>query len=116
MMFIKKINSKKFTIAGGTEGSIYPSSPDGDFTVARVSMDGKYPQNGFSVNDVCKETLFLLEGKLEVQIEDEMFKMEEGDLLTVEPNKKYKIKGRGQAIDIITPAWEKNKNRIVEGE
>jgi len=112
-MLIKKLASKKFSIAGGTEGLLYPSSPDEDFTVAQVTMDGKYPQKGYSINDISKETLFMLDGCFEVGIEKEKFILKKGDMLIIFPNKKYCIKGKGTAIDIITPAWEKNKNKIV---
>jgi mannose-6-phosphate isomerase-like protein (cupin superfamily) len=112
-MLIKKEKSQNFTITGGTKGRIYPSSPEGDFTVAEVKMDGVYPEKGYSVNDVSKESLFLLEGNLMIEIEGEEFNLNSGDLIIVQPGKKYRIKGKGKVIDIITPAWEKNKNRIV---
>lgn len=113
-MLIKKEQSQNFTIAGGTKGKIYPSSPEGDFTVAEVKIDGIYPEKGYSINDISKESLFLLEGNLLVEIEGEFFNLNSGDLVIVYPGKKYRIEGKGKVIDIITPAWEKNKNKIIE--
>ena len=113
-MFIKKSQSKDFSIPGGTNGKIYPSSPDGDFTLAHVSMDGFYPQKGFSINNTSKETLYILEGSFKVEVEGELFKLEKGDVIMIDPQKKYRIEGKGEALDIITPAWEKNINKIIE--
>jgi mannose-6-phosphate isomerase-like protein (cupin superfamily) len=113
-MLIKKEQSQKFTIAGGTKGRIYPSSPENDFTVAEVKMEGVYPEKGYSINDVSKESLFLLEGNLKVEIEGEFSNLNPGDLIIVYPGKKYRIEGKGKVIDLITPAWEKNKNQIIK--
>ena len=113
-MLIKNKEAKKFTIPGGTEGLIYPSDLDGDFTVAKVSINGIYPQKDYSINDISKESLFVLKGEIEVLVEDKKFVLKKGDLIIIKPNKKYQIKGKAEVLDIITPAWEKNKNQIIK--
>ncbi len=114
-MFIRKKERKPFEIPRGTKGKLYPSSPKGDQTVAFVEMDGIYPEKGWSVNDISTETIFLQEGEFILETEKEgKHEMEPGDMFLVFPETKYRIEGKGRAVVIITPSWEKNTNRIVE--
>ncbi len=115
IMLIKKEDGKNFEIPGGTEGRLYPSSPKGDQTAALVEMDGVYPQKGWSVNDVSTETIFLQEGKFFLETKEEGgHELLPGDMFLVFPGVKYRITGKGKAVVIITPSWEKNNNKIVE--
>jgi len=115
-MYIPKDQAKKFTLPGKTEGSLYPSSPQEDQTIAMVETDGKYPESGYSVNDVATETILLLEGGIEVYTHKtgRWQAMEKGDLFMVLPRTKYKLRGKGKCAVFITPAWEKNNNQIIE--
>lgn len=113
-MLIKKEERKSFTIEGGTEGEIYPSSPKGDQTIAVVKMKGVYPQSGWSLNDISTENIFLLKGSFNLETEEESYNLHPGDMFLVFPGTKYRIKGEGEAVVFITPSWEKNNNKIVE--
>ncbi|MFO7806914.1 MAG: hypothetical protein R6V40_00620 [Candidatus Moraniibacteriota bacterium] len=113
-MLIKKSQAKEFTIPGKTDGIIYPSSPNKDQTIARVAIDGNYPEKGWSLNDIATETIYLLTGSIEIDTEDKWEKIEEGDLFMVFPGNKYKIRGKGDCLVFITPAWEENNNQIIQ--
>lgn len=45
-MLATKNQSEKFVIPGGTEGRIYPTSPNKDQSIAYVVMDGIYSKKG----------------------------------------------------------------------
>ncbi|MCX6784637.1 MAG: hypothetical protein NTV81_01725 [Candidatus Komeilibacteria bacterium] len=113
-MFYKKNQAEKFLIPGGTEGLLFPSSPKGDQTVAVVEMDGVYPASGYSLNDFCTETIYLIEGLLEAEVSGEKYVLQSGDLLVILPGNKYKLTGQGKSVDLITPAWDKSQNHIIE--
>ncbi len=114
-MYYKKKNAEEFTIPGGTNGVLYPSSPKGDQTIAIVETDGVYPKNGVSMNDYCTETFILIKGKLEILVNDKMYILEdEGDLLRVLPKNKYSIKGKGKVIVSISPNWKSEQNHIIK--
>ena len=113
-MLIKKEIAESFSISGGTNGAIYPSSPKGDQTIAIVWMDGAYPEMGYSLNDLCTETIFLLEGKFELEADGKKYQLESGDLFMILPGTKYRIFGKGKAIDFISPAWDKSQNHLIE--
>jgi mannose-6-phosphate isomerase-like protein (cupin superfamily) len=113
-MFVKKELAQSFSIQGGTNGAIYPSSPKGDQTIAVVEMDGVYPSDGYSVNDFCTETIFMLEGKFELEAEGKKYQLESGDLFMILPGVKYRIVGKGKSMDFISPAWDKSQNHIIK--
>lgn len=114
-MFYTKKTGEKFNIPGGTEGILYPSSPNGDQTIAIVEMDGVYPKKGYSINDFCTETIVLVSGYLEVEVSGEKFILkEEGDMIRILPNNKYRVVGKGKSIDMISPNWDKNQNHFVD--
>lgn len=112
-MFLRKTDAKPFTIPGGVTGLLYPSSPQGDQTIAAVEQDGVYPLQGYSVNDVATETIYCLEGSMTIEADGERHELTSGDLFMVFPGTKYRIEGKGKSVDLITPAWERNRNRIV---
>lgn len=113
-MFVKKEAAQEFSIPGGTRGRIYPSSPKGDQTIAMVEMDGVYPERGYSRNDFCTETIFMLEGFFELEADGKKYHLEAGDLFMVLPGMQYRISGKGRSIDFISPAWDKSQNHIIE--
>ncbi len=113
-MHIQKPQAEKFSIPGGTEGVLYPPSPLGDQSVVQLEMDGKYPQKGYSINDVCTETVLLLEGRFEVEYGDDRFILNPGDMVMLLPKKKYRITGKGKAVVCIAPSWDSKQNHIIE--
>lgn len=112
-MLIKKSDSQNFEIPGGTSGTLYPPGPNKDFSLAIVETNGVYPEAGWSLNDYCSENLYMLEGEFTVTVSNEEYKIGPGDLLCITPKNKYKISGKGRAMVIITPAWEKSQNHIL---
>ncbi len=115
-MINKKQEAEQFTIPGGVEGVLYPPGPGGQFSIAVVSQDGVYPAKGRSMNDVCTETMYVQEGRLTVEVDDATYELVAGDVLSITPGQKYRIRGKASTVDVITPAWDKKQNHILEEE
>ncbi|MDP3962554.1 MAG: cupin domain-containing protein [bacterium] len=113
-LLVKKNSGQVFNIEGGTKGIIYPDNLSTDSTIVEVSMSGEYPVGGYSINERCTETLFMLEGEFRVRVGEEKYLLSPGDVLTIVPNCKYRIEGNGKVIDFITPRWDKKQNKIIE--
>lgn len=79
-----------------------------------VEMDGHYPPKGWAINNVSTETMLLLEGKLEVDIEDKTYALEPGDLVFVLPKNKYRTRGKCKVAVLITPSWDQNINKFID--
>ena len=114
--YFRREEAAAFTVPGGTTGVIYPSHPHGEHTIAHVSMKGAYPDSGYSINDRCTETLFMLSGSFAVRVDEKVYHLEKGDELIILPGSKYRIEGEGEALDLITPSWDKAQNKLVADE
>lgn len=112
-MFIRKNEATPFTIPGGTTGVIYPDHPTKEMTIAVVETDGVYPEQGYSLNQRCTETLYMLSGEFTLTANDAVYVLKEGDVFMVLPQTRYALKGKGKAMVVITPAWDKSQNSIV---
>ena len=110
-MLYHKSDAKSFTIPGGTEGVLYPPSLKGDQSVAVISMDGHYPKEGYSRNDVCTETLYLLEGAFEIEYDGAWHTLIPGDIFMILPDHKYRTKGMEDAMKIFKK-WLANYHKI----
>ncbi|MCW1930540.1 MAG: cupin domain-containing protein [Candidatus Kerfeldbacteria bacterium] len=112
-MYYKKSQAQQFTIPGGTDGVLYPAHPKGEQSIAYIEMEGEYPVGGYSFNDVCTETLYMQEGHFTVEYGGETFELDPGDVLMLLPGKKYRTWGKGKAVIVITPSWDKAQNHII---
>jgi len=111
---VKKKDGQAFSIPGGTTGIIYPEHLDIGCSIVEVSMFGEYPVGGYSINERCSETLFMLDGEFRVRVDEIVHTLLPGDMLTIVPFSKYRIEGTGRVIDIITPKWDKDQNQIIK--
>ncbi len=112
-MFVAKDKAQKFSIPGGTNGLLYPPSPKGDQSMAVIEMDGVYPEKGHSLNDICTETIYQLEGQFRIEVNGQWHELKSGDLLMILPGNKYKVTGKGKACVLISPSWDSKQNHIV---
>lgn len=111
-MFFSHTQAQAFSIPGGTTGTLLDISPA--VSVAEVTMDGVYPEKGYSINEKCTETIYLLEGSLDVICDGVKYELRtRGDVCSIPPGTGYRVEGKGVSLDIITPGWEKSQNRIV---
>jgi len=113
-MYFEQKNAQEFEIPGGTKGYLYPAHPQGEQQIAMVEMDGVYPEKGYSINSVCTETIFLLEGQLTVEVDGQDYNLRPNDMIMILPGQKYKVTGKGKSIDLISPSWDKNQNKIID--
>lgn len=112
-MYLNKNDAESFQIPGGTKGLLYPSHPKGEQTIAVVSMDGIYPESGYSINERCTETMYITKGEMVVTVDGTEHALGEGDVLMILPWQKYSCRGQADSVDIITPAWDGDQNHLV---
>ncbi len=108
-----RADGQTFTIPGGTTDVIFPSHPHNEQTIAVVKTDGVYPEKGYAVNDLCTETIYIIKGELLITVDDKEETVREGELLMILPGQKYCIRGKAEALDVITPAWDSEQNHII---
>jgi hypothetical protein len=84
---------------------------------AEITITGRYPTEGYAVNDISLALVSIESGSGIVAVKDsEPQKIETGDRILIKPGEPYFFKPTGKlAIRYIaTPAWTVEQSRIIE--
>jgi len=112
-MIIKKSQRKKHENAPTCIVYEY-GHRDNNINVAFAEINGRYPENGFSFNEVCKEIFFVLEGKGKIEINGKEMKLEQGDAVLIQPQQKYFLEGKLKLVISCNPAWNPNQYKVID--
>ncbi|HEY4963626.1 MAG TPA: cupin domain-containing protein [Candidatus Saccharimonadales bacterium] len=88
---------------------------DKDINAAVVTVDGRYPEKGLLVNEVCKEIAYVLSGNGSVGVGDMVVKLSPGDAVLINPGEKFYWEGNKlEMLMPCTPAFypEQHKELI----
>jgi hypothetical protein len=61
MQRIQKSEATMFTNGATCEGAEYSFS-DKALNIALVTVEGRYPESGYAMNEICKETAYIVSG------------------------------------------------------
>lgn len=84
---------------------------------AFITLTGRYPENGYAVNDVSTALVSVEDGEGDITIKDkESKRINIGDRILIEPGEPYFFSVIGElAIRYIAaPAWTPEQSRIIE--
>ncbi|MBN2203244.1 MAG: cupin domain-containing protein [Candidatus Aenigmarchaeota archaeon] len=87
---------------------------DKDIDVAYIKIDGRYPEKGRTLNRKSKEVIFVIDGKGIVEIDGNVFDMEEGDSILIQPNQKFFFDGKLKIVVCCNPAWDPKQYEFVD--
>ncbi len=115
MRHIPKSQAKKVDVGAGDVLEYDIGDPDIDIAIATIN--DKYPQSGFVVNETVKELLYVLSGSgklvtkdssIELSPQDQVF-IDKGELFRYEECKSLVVAAA------CTPAWKPEQHKEVEG-
>lgn len=102
-MIIKKIESNKIT---NPNCIIYEyEHNDKELNISTAEITGRYPSKGRVTNKVCKEVVFIMEGKGKVGIDGKEFPLNQSDSLIINPNQKFFWEGKMKLIMVCIPPF-----------
>ena len=87
---------------------------DENIDVALALIEGRYPEKGVCLNEICKEILFVVEGNGIIEIDGEKIELEEGDSVLIQPNQKYYFEGKLKIIISCSPSWKPEQYKVFE--
>lgn len=102
-------SAKTYDIPGG-KCTLYADCPTGRLSVATIAQDGRYPETGQRINATCTEAILVLEGELTVTLDKKPVTLKPGDLVYITPKTPYSVEGKGKAVVMIEPKWDKTQN------
>ena len=114
MQFIKKSNAVKGANSDKCETLEY-SFKDKDMDLGIAIITGRYPENGFCVNTISKELIYVLDGNGKLYIENNCIEFEEGDSILINSNEKYYWDSTYCIVSMTcTPAWNEEQHKLVQ--
>lgn len=98
-----------------SEICIVTEYPVGDETLdfAIVKISGRYPAQGYAVNNKCKEIVYVQEGEGEVFINFQIHQINAGDVILVEAGEKFYWNGHLRLHISCRPAFSVEQHQLV---
>lgn len=73
---------------------------------ADIAINGRYPERGYSVNEISSFVIRVLEGTGVLATRNDSIRLTEGDVAFVEKGEAYYFEGQNLALFMVsTPAW-----------
>ena len=113
MKVVHKDQTEKFKNSSTCTAIEYPLG-DKDINGAIIELKGRYPEKERVVNLKCKELAYVISGSGKAVVEDEEIKLQEGDLILIEPGEKYFWEGNLIMFVPCAPAWYPEQHKEVE--
>ena len=88
---------------------------DKDIDLGIAIISGRYPDEGYGINLISKELIYVIEGSGTINFENEKIEFSEGDSILIEPNEKYYYDTEYCKISMsCTPAWSMEQHKLVK--
>ena len=114
MKVIKNDDSLKGENSEKCKTSEY-SFGDKDIDLGLATITGRYPDEGYCVNLISKELIYVMEGSGTLNFENEKVDFSKGDAILIEPNEKYYWDCDYCVVSMTcTPAWSAEQHKLVK--
>lgn len=87
---------------------------DADIDISVAKINGRYPDEGYCVNEQVKEMVFCLEGSGKLCTESEVINFGVGDAVLIEKGEKYYWEAHCRVAMHCYPAWSPNQHKLVK--
>ena len=87
---------------------------DNNIDIAEAEIRGRYPEKGYSVNEQCKELFLVSEGSGKIETDGEIFELNKGDSVLIQPKQKYFFEGNLDLVITCRPAWNPDQYKVIE--
>jgi len=105
MKFLKFENSVKYVKGETCEVLEYPLD-DKDINCAVAEINGRYPEKGYSTNQVCKELVYVIKGNGTLYIKNgKSVNFNQKDVILIDKGECFYWEGICTLILPCTPSW-----------
>lgn len=113
MKFIAKSLAQKFT--NSPTCTVYEYAfGDTDMNGALGIINGRYPEVGWIINEVCKELVYVVSGEGSISTKSQCQVLSAGDSALIEPGEPYFFEGQDLSIFMpCTPAWYPEQHKAT---
>ena len=86
---------------------------DKDINTAVVKISGRYPSQGWAINEKCKMMGFVLHGAGKLTTEERVIELSQNDMVLINPNEMYYWEGDMTILLPSAPAWYPEQYQCV---
>lgn len=88
---------------------------DNDIDLGLATITGRYPDEGYCVNIISKELIYILEGSGTLNLKNEKVEFSKGDAILIGQNEKYYWDTDYCVVSMTcTPAWSAEQHKLVK--
>lgn len=102
------------TIDLGTKTIYKYPTPTKDMDIGKMVIDGRHPTAGFIVEEECSFVMYILKGNGKVFAGDDVFSVEQEDVVFVPKNNKFAVDGQMEYITFDSPAWYPEQAKEIQ--
>lgn len=113
MKLARKADTKINKIGEGSVAIEYPVL-DKRIHGVIIEVEKRYPDTGFSRNDVCTELAYILEGAGKLVGREMSLEFTAGDQLMIEPGEDFYWEGKMKIFMPCAPAWYPGQHKFSE--
>ena len=84
-----------------------------DINGSVVGVNGRYPESGFVMNEVCKEIVYIISGSGSLTVNNTRVDFNEGDSLFVDAGENYFWEGSFTSYMACTPAFYPEQHKEI---
>lgn len=93
------------------------SFSDKSLDLGIATITSRYPKDGYCVNLISKELVYVLNGEGELYIKDKVISFKKGDAILIDKNEEYYWKANYCEIALVcTPAFQKSQYKIINNK
>ena len=86
-----------------------------DINGSVIAINGRYPESGYAMNEVCKEIVYIIKGSGTLGLADgSTSTFSEGDSLFIDTNEKFYWQGNFESYMVCTPAFYPEQHKEIE--
>lgn len=114
MKMIKFENAEKVANSDKCKTIEY-SFGDKDIDLGLATITGRYPENGFCVNTISKELIYVIDGSGKLYFENKSIEFSKGDAILIDNNEKYYWETEYCKVSMTcTPAWSIEQHKLIQ--
>ena len=114
MKLVRANQTQEFKNSGSCTAFEYPLG-DKDINGAVIKLDGRYPETGYAMNKICKELVYVVEGRGTLTVGDATpTQLAKGDAALLLPNEKYYFEGQLTMFMSCHPAWYPEQHEHID--
>jgi len=87
---------------------------DKDINGTIIELNGRYPSKGKAVNLKCKELAYIIEGSGKIVIQKEETKLNQRDMVLIQPGEEYFWEGNLKMLLCCSPAWSPEQYKEID--